>query len=79
MHKCQSCRRTYRAVVKQVEQRDEESTPVLPVPTDHGVEMRAEGGVRVVTAVTSNHHVFGSVNGLLHLIRHLQPCNCLHL
>lgn len=38
-------RPTYRAVIKKVEQGDEESPSVLPVPTDHGVEMRAESGV----------------------------------
>lgn len=38
-------RPTYRAVIKKVEQRDEESPSVLPVPTDHGVEVRAESSV----------------------------------
>lgn len=70
---------TYRAVVKQVEQGNEESPPMLPVPSDHGVEVRAEGGVCVIVAKPSNHCAFGALDGVLHLVRHLQPCNSLHL
>lgn len=52
---------------------------MLSVATDHSVEMRAESRVRVLVTETSNHRAFGSIYGLLHLIRHLQPCYGLHL
>lgn len=72
-------RGTHGAVVKQVEQGNEESPPVLSIPSDQSVEMRAEGRVRVIVAKTSNHCAFGSIYCLLYLIRHLQPCHSLHL
>lgn len=38
-------RQTYRAIVEQIEQGNEEGASVLPVPTDHGVKMRAQSRV----------------------------------
>lgn len=70
---------TYRAVVKQVEQGNKKSPPMLPVPSDHRIEVRAEGRVRVVVAKPSNHCAFGALDSVLHLVGHLQPCNSLHL
>lgn len=70
---------TYRAVIKQVEQGNKESSPMLSVPSDHRVEVRAEGRVRVVVAKPSNHCAFGALDGVLHLVGHLQSCNSLHL
>lgn len=71
--------RTYRAVVEQVEQGNEERPPMLPVPSDHRVEVRAEGRVGVVVAKPSNRHAFGPLDGVLYLVGHLQPCHGLHL
>lgn len=33
---------THSIVIKKVEQRDEESSPMLPVSSDHGEQVRAE-------------------------------------
>lgn len=52
---------------------------MLPVSSDHGVEVRAEGRVGVVVAKPSNRHVFGPLDGVLHLVGHLQPGHRLHL
>lgn len=52
---------------------------MLSVPSHHRVEMSAESSVCVIRTKTSKQWAFGSVYGLLHLIRHLQPCYGLHL
>lgn len=52
---------------------------MLPVPSDHRVEVRAEGRVGVVVAKPSHRHAFGPLDGVLHLVGHLQPCHGLHL
>lgn len=72
-------RQTHRAVVKQIEQGNEEGASVLAVPTDHGVKMGAKSRVGVLVAKAPNYRAFGSLDRLLHLVRHLQPCHSLHL
>lgn len=52
---------------------------MLSVPSDHRVKVRAEGRVRVIVAEPSNHCAFGALDGVLHLVGHLQSCNSLHL
>lgn len=52
---------------------------MLPVPTDQGVKVGAKSSVRVIVAKAPNYCAFGSLDGLLHLVRHLQPCHSLHL
>ena len=70
---------TYSAVVKLVEQRDEEGPPVLAVGPDHGEEVRAEGRAGAVLPETSENACLGACDGLLHLVRHLHPRHSLHL
>lgn len=72
-------RQTHRAVVKQIEQGNEEGASVLAVPANHGVKMGAKGSVGVLVAKAPNYRAFGSLDRLLHLVRHLQPCHSLHL
>lgn len=52
---------------------------MLPVPSDHRVEVGAQGRVRVVMAKPSYHCAFGALDGVLHLVGHLQPRDGLHL
>ena len=70
---------THGAVVKQVEQGDEEGSPVLPVPSDHGEEVGAEGRGGLVMPEASDDALAGRHDGLLHLVGHLHPSHCLHL
>lgn len=52
---------------------------MLAVPADHGVKMGAKSRVGVLVAKAPNYRAFGSLDRLLHLVRHLQPCDSLHL
>lgn len=52
---------------------------MLPVPSDHRVEVGAERRVRVVMAKPSYHCAFGALDGVLDLVGHLQPSDGLHL
>lgn len=70
---------TYRTVVEQVEQGNEESPSMLSVAPDQCVQVRAERRVCVVGTKTSDHHIFGPGYGLLHLVRQLQPRDSFHL
>lgn len=59
---------TNRTVVKQVEQRDEESPTVLSIASHHGVEVRTLCPARLVLSEAPDHRVLGAHNGLLYLI-----------
>ena len=59
---------THRAVIEEVQQRDEESPPVLPVPPDHGEEVSAERRVRLVLPETSDDGLTGRLDGLLQVV-----------
>lgn len=70
---------THSTVIEQLQQRDEESSPMLPVPPDHTEEVRAERRVGFVLPETSNDGPTRGIDGLLQTVRHLHPRNSLHL
>jgi len=66
---CQDvCRCTHRTVIEEVQQRDEESPPVRPVPPDHREEVGAEGRVRLVLAEASYDGPTRRLDGLLQVV-----------
>lgn len=70
---------THRTIIKQIEQRDEEGSPVLPISPHHGEKVRAERGARLVLAETPDDRVPGPHYGLLDLVGHFHPRHSLHL
>lgn len=52
---------------------------MLPVPPDHGEEVGAECWVRLILAETSYDGLTRHTDGLLQIVWHLHPSNCLHL
>lgn len=52
---------------------------MLPVPPDHGEEVRTECAAGLVVAETPDDGVARLHDGLLDLVGHFHPCHSLHL
>lgn len=70
---------THSTVIKEVQQWDKESPPVLPVPSDHCEEVGAECRVGLILSKASYDGLTRHINGLLQIVWHLHSSNCLHL
>lgn len=70
---------THSTVIKEFQKRNEESSSMLPVPSDHAEEVGAERRVRFVLPETSDDRPTGGIDGLLQTVRHFHPSDSFHL
>lgn len=78
-HSRQALHKTYSCVIKEVEQRNKKGSPVLPIPSDHGVKMGAQSAARFILS-KAPHRIFSAgIDCLLYLVRHLHTSHCFHL